>query len=131
MKELYQAFEAESQKPGKAFDELVRRRREACLSVAPEERVLPFRCLPSASLPAIDLAIDHDGDELDESPKLRALALLRTERRLEELDVSLDEAHWRGAPARTLRALDEAYGHELQQYLYAEEMLSTRDTVSD
>jgi hypothetical protein len=30
MKELHQAFEAESQKPGKAFHELVRHRRSSC-----------------------------------------------------------------------------------------------------
>ncbi|HEV8191647.1 MAG TPA: hypothetical protein VGP82_09200, partial [Ktedonobacterales bacterium] len=58
VKELYQAFEAESQKPGKAFHEQVRRRRrELGLPVPPEDRVLPIRSQPSGSLAAIELAI--------------------------------------------------------------------------
>ena len=91
MKELYQAFEAETQKPGKTFHELVRRsRRELDFSVPPEERVLPFRPQPSVSLPAIDLVIDHDLDDPQKANSGQMLALLRNERRLEELEIAQD-----------------------------------------
>lgn len=96
MKQLYHAFEVESQKPGKVFHKLVRRRRrELGLPVPPEERVLPCRSQPSASLPAIDIAIDCEFEEVDAShpPTVaRTLAILQTERRLEELEVALEGA---------------------------------------
>jgi hypothetical protein len=116
LKQLYKAFEAESRKPGKAFHELVRRRRgELGLPVPPEERVLPFRSRPSASLPAIDLAVDCYPDETDHDDPAAAgpLALLRAERRLEELDAALDEAAARGA---AIGALARAYEEELRAH---------------
>ncbi len=113
MRELYQAFEAESQKPGKAFHELVRRRRrELGLAVPPEERVVPFRSVPSPSLPAIDLVIDRDEDG-PADPGL--LALLRSERRLEELDTAIDAATHHASPIDK-RKLEEAFEHELHTY---------------
>ncbi len=112
IQELYQAFEVESQKPGKAFHELVRRRRrELGLPVSCEERVLPFRSPPSASLPAIDRAIDQES----ENPTMsQTLSLLRTERRLEELDLAIQENEQWGAPHKARRALQVAYEHELR-----------------
>ncbi len=78
--QLYKAFQAESRKPNKAFHDLVRRRRrELGLPVALEGRGLPFRSQPSASLPSIDIAIDHESKD---PTTVHALSLLRTERRL-------------------------------------------------
>lgn len=94
MAQLYKAFVHESQKPGKIFRELVRRRRrELGLAVPPEERVLPFRSRPSASLPAIDIAIDRVPENHSEAG---ILALMRTERRIEELDTVLQEVALNG-----------------------------------
>jgi hypothetical protein len=64
IKHLYRAFAAESRKPGKAFHDLVRRRRgELGLPVPQEERVLPFRSEPPASQRAIDVSIDCEADQ--------------------------------------------------------------------
>ena len=114
MKELYQAFETESQRPGKVFHELVRRRRrELGLPVPSEERVLPFRSQPSASLPALDIATDQESDT---SEVAHTLSLIRTERRLEELDVAVEEAGRHRASARARHRLEQAFEQELRTY---------------
>ncbi|HEV8193372.1 MAG TPA: hypothetical protein VGP82_18065 [Ktedonobacterales bacterium] len=128
---LYRVFEEESQKPGKDFHELVRRRRrELGLPVPPENCVLPFRSQPLPVAPTCEID-DEDAastDEDDERDTERAhnahdaqrLALLRTERRLDELDVALDAATHvaQAAPTPTHRRqvdeLERAYRHELQ-----------------
>ncbi len=111
MKELYRAFEIESQKPGKTFHELVcRRRRELGLPVPVGEKVLPFRSQPSASLPAIDIMIDQESDN---PYAARTLSALRTERRLEELDVAIEDAEWRGSSVQARHSLHAAYELEL------------------
>jgi hypothetical protein len=130
------SFEEETQKPGKAFHELVRRRRRAMgLPVPAEERVVSFRSSPSASLPALDLLIDQDQDDkstnIDDSGQQKAqdateasrpsqariLALLRTERRLEELEQAIQEAPKTGQNAKWVQQeLGEAYEHELHTY---------------
>ena len=99
MQTLYRVFEEESQKPGKDFHELVRRRRrELGLPVPSEGRVLPFRSQPVPVPPTSE--IDHE-DEPQEDASAEGparsvidhrLAFLRTERRLDELDVALDAA---------------------------------------
>lgn len=114
MAQLYKAFEVESQNPGKVFDELVRRRRrELGLAVPSEDRVLPYRSQASESLPALDIAIDH---ELDIPTVGHTLSLLRTERRLEELDVAIQDAQQQGAPLpfRTRHRLEQAFEQEMQ-----------------
>lgn len=119
MAQLYRTFEAVSQKPGKVFHELVRcRRRELGLPVPPEERVLPFRVQPSVSLPALDLLIDQDSNEPDSSTltsptHTRILALLRTERRLEELDLAI------GRMESTLRGPSRREGKEREKLIHA------------
>lgn len=76
--------------PGKAVHELVpNQRRELGLPMLPEERILPFRSWLMASLPAIDIAIDQ---EMDEPSSTRSLALLRNERRVEELEAAVQKA---------------------------------------
>jgi hypothetical protein len=132
MGQWYQAFEGEGEKPDKAFHELVRQRRRALgLPVPPEGRVLPFRAQPSASLPALDIAIDRDSDEAETltpaqgEPANRTeqrLALLRVARRLEELDIALDaathaaQASPTSAMRRRVEELERACPHELQVY---------------
>ncbi len=61
MQTLYRVFEEESQKPGKDFHELVRRRRrELGLPVPSEGRVVPFRSQPAPVLPTSEI----DSEEL-------------------------------------------------------------------
>jgi hypothetical protein len=129
MQTLYRVFEEESQKPGKDFAELVRGRRRALgLPVPSEGRVVPFRSQPAP----VPLASDIDQEDTEEAQEdtsaeeaARAvidhrLALLRTERRLDELDVAIDAAtHAAQAdptPAHRKRVeeLARAYEHELQ-----------------
>jgi hypothetical protein len=113
MAQLYVAVAAESKKPGKAFHELVRRRRrELGLSVPQEERVLPFRPRPSASLPAIDVVIDREAEDPGDE---HILDLMRTERRLEELEIALQNVHPRSSYVRAMRELEDAYTHELRR----------------
>lgn len=113
----YTAFEEESEKPGKAFHELVRqRRRELGVPAPPEERILPLRAQPLAALPAVDIAIDQDGGDGTPSDT-PALALVRIERRLEEIEVARDTAMHAPptqASRRRIEELDQAYQHELQ-----------------
>jgi hypothetical protein len=119
MAQLYRTFETESQKPGKVFHELVRhRRRELGLPVPPEERVLPFRMRPSGSLPALDLLIDHDGEEPNAAVHPHTLALLRTERRLEELDIQLGQvdSNTEGVNRNRREELVQAFEQESQVY---------------
>jgi len=126
---LYRAFEEESQKPGKDFAELVRRRRrELGLPVPSEGRVVPFRSHPNPVLPVSEIdeedGEDNEGsiggDEADRSKDIHWLALLRTERRLEELDIALEAATHaaQASPApmhrRRVDELECAYLHELQ-----------------
>lgn len=122
MGQWYQVFTEESEKPGKAFHELVRqRRRDLGLSVPPEGRVLPFRGQPLATLSVIDRAIDQDGEDIDsrEDPdKAEPLALLRTIRRLEEIEAALEvvrQAHAQARP-RQIQELERAYAQELKVY---------------
>lgn len=126
MTHLYKAFTQEDQKPGKVFHELVRRRRrELGLSVSPEERVLPFRSHPSGSLPALNIAFDQE----PETPKLaRTTSLQRTEWRLEELDVALEEAQRRGVPLTTRHNLEVAFEKELQTYQTHTDLLASEDS---
>lgn len=127
MTQLYRAFEVESKKPGKFFHELVRhRRRELGLPAPREDRILPFRSKPSASLPAIDLVID---DELTGETLPVRQRLLRTERRIEELDAALDAIEPREASIRRRRQLAEAYEHELTLHVVLSQTLATRNGI--
>ncbi|HEV8190570.1 MAG TPA: hypothetical protein VGP82_03670 [Ktedonobacterales bacterium] len=120
---LYRVFEEESKKPGKNFHELVcRRRRELGLPVPSQGRVLPFRSQPSPVAPVSK--IDHeigDGQGSDtQSHAAQELALLRIERRLDELEVALDAATHAAfavpTPTRRRRVheLEQAYQPELR-----------------
>lgn len=112
MQELDHAFERESQRPGKSFHELIRRRHgELGLPVPREERVLPFYMQVSDALHAIDIAIDHV--ETNSSTVSRTLTQMRAERRLDELEAAIDDATWRKAPPRVIRSLVAAYEQEL------------------
>jgi hypothetical protein len=73
--------------------------------------VLPFRSQPSASLPAIDITIDQD---LDAATSTGMLAVIRTERRIEELDAAIQDAAFLRVPKRTRDRLVHAYEHALQ-----------------
>jgi hypothetical protein len=118
--ELYKAFEAELQKPGKMLHELVRhRRRELGLPLPPEARILPFRSQASCSLPAIDLVIDGESDDISQVPHSSLasnLNILRTERRLEELDLAVREAEQQHLPLAVRNRLIDAFEQELQNY---------------
>jgi hypothetical protein len=129
MQTLYHVFEEESQKSGKDFHELVRRRRrELGLPVPSEGRVVPFRSQPAPVPPTSEIdREDAEGTPEDASAEGAAravidhrLALLRTERRLDELDVALDAAtHAAQADPtpshhRRVEELARAYEHELQ-----------------
>lgn len=125
MAHLFKAFEKESLKLGKRFDEMVRRRRrELGLAVPPEERILPFRSPHLGSRPALDITIDREPDRQDLAD---TVSLLRLERRLEELDVALENAQQRCAPASTLRRLEQAFEQELRTY---DTLVSSR-TIED
>jgi hypothetical protein len=115
MSQLYKVFVAESQKPGKTFHALVRRRRrELGLPVPTDERLLPFHWQHSASLPAIDVAIDCG--QLDDSGSGATLDLQRTERRLEELVSAIEDAARRGDRAADHEKLRRAYELELRAH---------------
>lgn len=123
MAQLYRTFETESQKPGKVFHQLVRRRRrELGLPVPPEERVLPFRSHYVGTLHPVDRAIDNDGDDnMDEAvacadPSLANVNLLRVVRRLDELDLDAQEAERLGASTQERQRLAEAFEQELQTH---------------
>ena len=123
MAQLYRAFETESQKPGKVFHELVRRRRrELGLPVPPEERVLPFWSRPSAASLEVDNDLDCETNDpasannanSGPSQSLTRANLKRVERRLEELDLATQEAERCGASDRERQQLAEAFEQELE-----------------
>ncbi len=136
MQTLYRVFEEESQKPGKDFAELVRqRRRDLGLLVPIEGRVVPFRPQPSPVPPVRE--IDQEiGEEQGANLHLHAaqeLALLRTERRLDELDVALDVVTHAAHVAPTLAhrrrvgELERAYQHELEVHAAIRRQISEGD----
>ena len=92
-----------------------RRRRELGLSVAPDERVLPSRSQPSASLPAIDIAIECDANGEEQSSHI---ALLRAVRRLEELDNETEEEKRHRRSGRALAQLIAAFEQERDAHAF-------------
>ncbi len=75
--------------------------------------MLPFRSQPSSPLPALDILIDQAFD----APKVGPIvSLLQTERRLEELDVAIQDAQQHGAPFRTRQRLEQTFEQEMQTY---------------